>query len=100
MSIEKEMERGAKAERLLADPLLKEAFSLVENHILGIFKSAPIRDDEGIVKAKQLLHSLSLVKSALEQAVREGKIAAFTLEEQKRGVRQFLGDVWQSRLKR
>jgi hypothetical protein len=97
MSIDRDMERGARAERLLNDDMLKEAFTLVENHILSMFRTAPIRDDEGIVKAKQLLHSLGLVRSALEQAVRDGKVAANTLEEQKRGVRQFLGDVWQSR---
>lgn len=100
MTIEKELERGAKAERLLADPLLQESFAMVENHILMMFRSAPIRDEEGIIKAKELLHSLTLVRSALEQAVRDGRIAANTLEEQKRGVRQFLGDVWQARLKR
>jgi hypothetical protein len=100
VSDEKDITRGAKAERLLNDPTLKEAFDLVEGHIIGMFKNAPIRDEEGVVKTKQLLHSLSLVKSALEQAVRDGKIAQHTLDEQKRGVKQFLGDVWQSRLKR
>lgn len=100
MSIDRDLDRGAKAERLLNDPTLKEAFELVESHFIGMFKSAPIRDNEGVVKIKQLLHSLTLVRSALEQAVRDGKIAQHTLEEQKRGVRQFLGDVWQARLKR
>jgi hypothetical protein len=99
MSIEAEVTRGAHAERLLNDPLLKEAFELVENHILAMFRNAPLRDSEGVVKSKQLLHSLSLVRGALEQAVRDGKVAAHTLEERKRGV-SWLGDVWQSRRQR
>ena len=100
MSIEVDLDRGAKAERLLDDAMLKEAFSTVENHILTLFRTAPLRDEEGIVKSKQLLHCLTLVRSALEQVVRDGKVAANTLEEKKRGVKSFLGDVWQSRPKR
>jgi hypothetical protein len=100
MSTEKDLERGSRAERLLADPLLKESFDLVENHILSMFKSAPIRDEEGVVKSKQLLHSLTLVRSALEQAVRDGKVAANTLEEERRGIRTYLGEVWKGRQRR
>jgi hypothetical protein len=98
VSIERDLDRGARAERTLKD--LEEPFALVESHILGMFRTAPLRDDDGVIRTKQLLHCLTLVRSALEQAVRDGKIAANTLEEQKRGVRQFLGDVWHSRLKR
>jgi hypothetical protein len=93
------IDRGAKAERLLNDPLLQEAFDLVRVHFLSMFENAPLRDDDGIVKARYLLHSLGLVRGALEQAVRDGKIELQTLEDKKRGV-SWLGDVWQQRKKR
>jgi hypothetical protein len=86
--------RGAKAQKLLEDPLLREAFELAEESILGMFKRAA--DDEKIIRSKQLLTALTLVKRVLEQAISDGKVAERTLEDEKRGV-SFLGDIWRSR---
>jgi len=92
--------RGAKAKSLLEDPLLSEAFSLAEKAILDKFRSAP--DDEQVVRSKQLLTALTLVRRVLEQALHDGKVAERTLEEERRGV-SFLGDVrelWRKRNQR
>ena len=86
-----------KAKALLEDPLLSEAFSLAEKAILDKFRSAP--DDNGVIRSKQLLTALTLVRRLLEQAISDGKVAERTLEEQKRGI-SYLGDIWQSRRKR
>lgn len=91
------MTRGVKAKALLEDPLLSEAFTLAEKAILDKFRSAP--DNEGVIRSKQLLTALTLVRRVLEQAVNDGKVAERTLEEQKRGI-TFLGDLWQSRRNR
>jgi hypothetical protein len=97
--LSKELERASKAERLLKDPMFNEAFQVCEDHILQMFRSAPLRDEEGIVKAKYLLHLLSLVKGAVTQVVRTGQLAEKQLEERRRGV-TWLGDVWKSRQSR
>jgi hypothetical protein len=89
--------RGVKAKSLLADPLLSEAFALAEKAILDKFRSAP--DNEGVIRSKQLLTALTLVRRVLEQAVNDGKVAERTLEDEKRGI-TFLGDIWQSRRNR
>lgn len=96
----KQAERGKKADRLLKDEMLVEAFDSVEEHILKMFRDAPLRDEEGIVKAKYLLHLLRLVKGAITQVVRTGSLAEVQLDERRRGVRQVLGDVWRSRQSR
>lgn len=82
--------RGAKAKALLEEPLLSEAFRLAEKAILDKFRSAP--DDEQVVRSKQLLTALTLVRRVLEQALNDGKVAERTLEDERRGV-SFLGDV-------
>lgn len=97
MTISNQIARGAKAKALLEDPLLREAFELAEKAILDMFKRAV--EDEQIVRSKQLLTALTLVKRVLEQAIGDGKVAERTLEEQKRGI-SYLGDIWQSRRKR
>lgn len=83
--------RAAKAKALLDDPLLSEAWGLAEKAILDKFRSAP--DDSGVIRAKQLLTALTLVRRLLEQAVSDGKVAERTLEEQRRGISSYLGDV-------
>jgi hypothetical protein len=90
--LREDLERGSRAERLLTDPLIVEAFGLVESHIIGKFREAPIRDEEGVVKAKQLLHCLTLFRRAFEDAVSNGKLAANALDPKKRGA-PFLGDM-------
>jgi hypothetical protein len=84
------MTRGAKAKALLADPLLSEAFTLAEKAIYEMFKSAAT--DDRVTRSKHLLTALTLVRRVLEQAVSEGKVAASTLEEERRGI-SFLGDL-------
>lgn len=89
--------RGAKAKALLADPLLSEAFALAEKAILDKFRHAP--DDLGVIRSKQLLTALTLVRRLLEQAISDGKVAERTLEEEKRGI-SYLGDIWRNRSRR
>ena len=95
----RQIERGEKAHRLLEDEMLQEAFALVEQKIRKMFDDAPLRDEEGIVKSKYLLHCFRLVKGAIEQAVQTGQLAEKQLADKRRGVR-WLGDVWPSRQSR
>lgn len=94
MNQSEQIARGARARALLEDPLLSEAFGLAEKAILDKFRHAS--DDEQVVRSKQLLTALTLVKRLLEQAISDGKVAERTLEDEKRGV-SFLGDIWRSR---
>lgn len=94
-----EVERGQKAEKLLKDPMLIEAFETVEKQILHMFSSARIGDEKSILKAKDLEYALSLVRRALEQVFKTGQLAAHDLEQKRRGV-TWLGDVWQNRRSR
>jgi hypothetical protein len=86
--------RGAKARALLEEPLLSEAFALAEKAILDKFRHAA--DDDQVVRSKQLMTALTLVKRLLEQAISDGKVAERTLEDEKRGI-SFLGDIWRSK---
>lgn len=94
MSQSEQIARGAKARALLEDPLLSEAFAIAEKAILDKFRHSA--EDEQVIRSKQLLTALTLVKRVLEQAISDGKVAERTLEDEKRGV-SFLGDIWRSR---
>lgn len=99
LKLRRDMERADKAAKLLEDPLLTEAFETVEKQILRMFSSAKLGDERSIIKAKDLEYALSLVRRALEQVLRDGKLAAQTLEEKRRNI-PFLGDVWKPRSRR
>ena len=94
-----DVERGEKAEKLLKDPLLQEAFETVEKQILHMFSSAKIGDERSILKAKDLEIALSLVRRAIEQVLSEGRLSAQTLEDKRRGI-SYLGDIWKARSRR
>jgi hypothetical protein len=96
ITLRREMERGAKAQAILEDALVKEAFALIESHIFSKFKDAPIRDEDGVIKAKQLLYAATLFRRVFEDALRNGKSAENVLEQKRKGL-SFLGDVWPSR---
>jgi hypothetical protein len=82
VSIQSDLDRGTRAERLLNDPMLTEAFESVKAAILLAWASAPMRDREGAHELKLMLKLLSDVRSALEVALADGKIAAAELQRQ------------------
>lgn len=78
------LERGAHAEQLLKDPLLQEAFTSMRMAILERIESAPMADTEGAEKLRTMLKLLRDLKSNFEQAVRDGQLAKFQLEEERK----------------
>jgi hypothetical protein len=88
----KDRERGIRAEAILRDPLVIEAFDKAEAHFVAMFKTADLRDEAGIVRAKDLLHAVTLVRRFFEDTIRYGKAADRALDPKKRGT-AFLGDI-------
>lgn len=90
MSLEKDLERGAKAEKLLNDETLSDAFESVRQAIFQKIEQTPLRDDEGLKDLRRMLKLLRDLRVNLEQAIRDGKLAAEALKmEKERKVRLF-----------
>lgn len=91
MSVEQDLERGSRAERLLKDETLSNAFQAVHQAIHDRIDQTPIRDTEGLTQLRLMLKLLADVRANLEQAVRGGKLAAAELKikREKRTVRFF-----------
>jgi hypothetical protein len=84
MSLEADLDRGVRAERLLANPLLIESFDMVRAAIIEKWEASPMRDKEGAHELKLMLKLLTDVRANLEQAVTDGKLAAAELKTQRR----------------
>lgn len=76
--------RADQAARLLADPVLAEAFQSVREAILRKIEECPIRDTEGAERARLMLKLLRDVRGNLELAIQDGKVEQLRLEEAQR----------------
>lgn len=84
MTLKEDIERGAKAEKLIKDSMLTEAFDLVRSAIIEKWETTPLRDKDGAHELKLMLKLLGDVRANLEQAVNDGKLAAAELKQQAR----------------
>lgn len=83
MNAEDEIRRGQEAARLLAEPLLVEAFKRVENDILMIWRNtAPLAATEREF-AWVMLRALDRVRGDLKTIVETGVLASHQKKEYK-----------------
>lgn len=80
MNLEKELERGQRAERILRDEAFNEAWDTVRGAILAQWEACPIRDKEGAHELKLMLKLLGDVRAVFSRAIEDGKLAAIELE--------------------
>ena len=79
-----EIDRGVHAEKILRDSLYLESYEIVRRALLDKIETSPHRDVEGREQLFKMLRALKDVRGALEQAMREGKLALHLREEQTR----------------
>ena len=83
------MNRAAKAQALLADTELTEAFLAVRANLLRKIEDCPIRDHEGVHELKLQLKLLNDVRANLHSVVNNGKVIESRinmLERAKKGI--------------
>lgn len=94
MSLQSDVERGARAKQLLEDPLISEAFESVRNAIHERWEVTPLRDTQGAHELHLMLKLLGDVRTVFETAVDDGKMAAEELKRLNRNVispKEFFG---------
>lgn len=81
--------RAAKAQALLSDAELTEAFAAVRSSLLRKIEECPIRDYEGVHELKLQLKLLNDVRANLHSVVNTGKVIQSRidmLERAKKGI--------------
>lgn len=66
-------QRAARAKVLLEDPLLKEAFDVIENAQISLFTSQ-VCNAEQLMEAHRMVRALRLLKDQLNDVVTDGKL--------------------------
>lgn len=82
MSPEEEIQRAERARQLLEEPLIKEAFLILEGAFLNGIHSSAIKDVELREKLCQMLMSLQRVKQHLQSTIETGKFAEAQIKQQ------------------
>jgi hypothetical protein len=85
---ETEIARGHNAARLLADPLIAEAFDAIRAEYIAAWENAPVRDAEGRERIWAHLQALGKVREHLSTVVTTGKMAEKQRDDM-RGKRRF-----------
>lgn len=68
-------QRAERAQRLLGDELLKEAFALIEADTIAEWKSTSFREADKREKLWMQVKAIDVLKSKLQQAVTDGQLA-------------------------
>lgn len=76
-----EIARGERANQLLSDPLLSEAFEIVEQELVNQWQNSPARDAEGREKLFLTLKCLHRAKAHLTSVLETGVMAKATLAQ-------------------
>lgn len=78
---ETEIARGERAKQLLEDPLLSEAFALIELEYLKAWQNSPARDVEGREALFLSIKNLEKVRGHLSQVMDSGTLAKLSLAQ-------------------
>lgn len=91
MSLYKEREDGQRAEQILANPIWAEAWEAYRLRILEEIERAPSAGTDTVMHLKRLLTAASAAKAHMERIMKEGAIAAksIELEEKQRKFKLF-----------
>lgn len=80
MSLYTERERGQSAEQVLNNPIWQEAWTAYRLRILEEIEAAPSNNTDMVMHLKRLLAACSAAKGHMERIMKEGQIAAASIE--------------------
>jgi hypothetical protein len=83
-----ERDRGGRAQRLLADPLIADAFAAVRADCDELFRTSSPTDDATRRWARLKLAAVTQVEELLRHHIDTGRLASSTLEEMKSRARR------------
>lgn len=89
-------ERAENAQRILDNPLYKEAWSTVREKYRDLIEETPVSDDKALLDIRKMLHLLREVEEHVEQALLDGQFEVLRFEDKKHS---FLGDLVNGRRK-
>jgi hypothetical protein len=79
-----DVERAAKAEALLRDPTLVEAFDTLETNFIEAWRNSSVADTDNRERIYHLLSALQALKGQIHSVIESGKVAQANLDNTKK----------------
>ena len=73
--LQQDINKGNRAQLLLEDPILKEAFEVMEREMVEAWAASPARDVNGRENAFKMVHAIRKTRDLLRSYVSNGKLA-------------------------
>lgn len=83
-----DIERGQKAEQIMADPVMVEARQHIEAELWRLFKAAVPTDFEALSQIKSMQYMHGKYEAFLKTCIQDGKLARMELERRKKTMRE------------
>lgn len=80
MTLDQEIRRGGEAERLMNDPLMKEAFITIENGLIESMKRVSVGDTKTQHELILLLQLFGKLRGYFTEVIETGKLATIQKE--------------------
>jgi len=88
--LEDQINRGARANALLNDPLMQEAREHIEAELWRLFKSAVPTDADALSQIKGMQYMHAKYEAFLSKVIQDGKLAQLEVERKKKPLRERL----------
>ena len=90
--LQTDIERAARAEQIMNDPLMVEARETIEAELWRLFKTAVPTDFEALSQIKSMQYMHTKYEAFLHKCISDGKLARMELERKKKTLRErFIG---------
>jgi uncharacterized membrane-anchored protein YjiN (DUF445 family) len=86
--LDKDAERGNRAEAILSDPIMVEAREHIESELWRLFKSSVPTDTEALSQIKAMQYMHAKYEAFLKSCVQDGKIARIEIERKRKSLRE------------
>lgn len=86
--LERAIQRGQEADRLLREPLIQEARDHIEAELWRLFKETSPQDEQTLTHIKSMQYFHQKYWAFFNRVVADGKVAQINLEAKKKGLKQ------------
>lgn len=88
MSLDKDVERGHRAQNIVNDDLVKEAFEHIDAELWRLFRSVNPGDKEGLAYIRQMQYMREKFAAFFHGVVQNGKVAQLEIERKKKSLKE------------
>lgn len=85
--LQKDVERGNRAHRIINDELMLEARKHIDDEMLRLFRSCAPTDTEALIQIKSMQYFGDKFFAFMDRCIKEGRHASFEIERKRKSMK-------------